>query len=207
MVMAPVGLLAIVLSPVVGKNIGKVDPRYFATFAFVVFALVLWMRSRFNTQADFGTIMIPTFVQGIAMAFFFIPLVTITLSGIAPERIPAASGMSNFMRITAGAFGTSIATTLWEDRAALHHAQLAESINQSSQGATSALNGLAAAGLNPEQALAQVNRLVDQQAFMLSSSELFYISALLFLTMIPLVWLTRPQRAGAGSADAAAGAH
>jgi len=207
MVMAPVGLLAIVLSPVVGKNIGKVDPRYFATFAFVVFALVLWMRSRFNTQADFGTIMIPTFVQGIAMAFFFIPLVTITLSGIAPERIPAASGMSNFMRITAGAFGTSIATTLWEDRAALHHAQLAEAVNQSSQGTVSALNGLAAAGLNPEQALAQVNRLVDQQAFMLSSSELFYISALLFLTMIPLVWLTRPQRAGAGSADAAAGAH
>jgi len=42
---------------------------------------------------------------------------------------------------------------------------------------------------------------------MLSSSELFYISALLFLAMIPLVWLTRPQRAGAGSADAAAGAH
>jgi len=207
MVMAPVGLLAIVLSPVVGKNIGKVDPRYFATFAFVVFALVLWMRSRFNTQADFGTIMIPTFVQGIAMAFFFIPLVTITLSGIAPERIPAASGMSNFMRITAGAFGTSIATTLWEDRAALHHAQLAEAVNQSSQGTASALNGLAAAGLNPEQALAQVNRLVDQQAFMLSSSELFYISALLFLAMIPLVWLTRPQRAGAGSADAAAGAH
>ncbi|PHM20389.1 MAG: MFS transporter [Curvibacter sp. PD_MW3] len=207
MVMAPVGLLAIVLSPVVGKNIGKVDPRYFATFAFVVFALVLWMRSRFNTQADFGTIMIPTFVQGIAMAFFFIPLVTITLSGIAPERIPAASGMSNFMRITAGAFGTSIATTLWEDRAALHHAQLAEAVNQSSQGTASALNGLAAAGLNPEQALAQVNRLVDQQAFMLSSSELFYISAVLFLTMIPLVWLTRPQRAGAGSADAAAGAH
>ncbi len=207
MVMAPVGLLAIVLSPVVGKNIGKVDPRYFATFAFVVFALVLWMRSRFNTQADFGTIMIPTFVQGIAMAFFFIPLVTITLSGIAPERIPAASGMSNFMRITAGAFGTSIATTLWEDRAALHHAQLAEAVNQSSQGTVSALNGLAAAGLNPEQALAQVNRLVDQQAFMLSSSELFYISALLFLSMIPLVWLTRPQRAGAGSADAAAGAH
>lgn len=208
MVMAPVGLLAIVLSPVVGKNIGKVDPRYFATFAFVVFALVLWMRSRFNTQADFGTIMIPTLIQGVAMAFFFIPLVTITLSGIAPERIPAASGMSNFMRITAGAFGTSIATTLWEDRAALHHAQLAELVTPSSQGASNALAGLTAAGLSPEQALAQINRLVDQQAFMLSSSELFYVSALLFLAMIPLVWLTRPlRRASAGSADAAAGAH
>jgi len=207
LVLAPVGLLAIVLSPVVGKNITKVDPRYFATFAFVVFALVLWMRARFNTQADFDTIMIPTIVQGIAMAFFFIPLVTITLSGLTPDRIPAASGMSNFMRITAGAFGTSIATTLWESRAALHHAQLVEGINQASQGTSNALAGLGAAGLSHEQALAQINRLVDQQAFMLSSSELFYISALLFLAMIPLVWLTKPERTGAGSADAAAGAH
>jgi DHA2 family multidrug resistance protein len=208
MVLAPVGLLAIVFSPLVGKNIGKVDPRYFATFAFIVFALVLWMRSRFNTQADFATIMVPTIVQGLAMAFFFIPLVTITLSGITPDRIPAASGMSNFMRITAGAFGTSIATTLWEDRAALHHAQLVENINQGSQATGNALAGLSAAGLNHEQALAQINRLVDQQAFMLSSSELFYVSALLFLAMIPLVWLTKPKRAGAaGSADAAAGAH
>lgn len=43
------------------------------------------------------------------MAFFFIPLVTLRLSGL--ERIPAASGLSNFARITAGAFGTSITTT------------------------------------------------------------------------------------------------
>lgn len=206
-VMAPVGLFAIVLSPIVGKSIGKVDPRYFATVAFVVFALVLWMRARFNTQVDMGTIMIPTIVQGIAMAFFFIPLVTITLSCIAPERIAAASGMANFMRITAGSFGTSIATTLWEDRAALHHAQLAEGIHQGSQGAGSALAGLAGAGLSPGQALAQVNRLVDQQAFMLSASELFYLSALLFLALIPLVWLTRPRRAVASGSDAGPGAH
>ena len=102
MVLAPVGVMALVLSPVVGKSIGKVDPRYFATFAFLVFALVLWMRSHFNTQADIATIMIPTIIQGVAMAFFFIPLVTITLSGLPPERIPTASGLSTFTRITAG---------------------------------------------------------------------------------------------------------
>ena len=44
------------------------------------------------------------------MTFFFIPLVTTTLSGIEPERIPAASGVSNFARILANSFGTSIAT-------------------------------------------------------------------------------------------------
>ncbi|MBI2768846.1 MAG: DHA2 family efflux MFS transporter permease subunit [Burkholderiales bacterium] len=207
-VMAPVGLLAIVLAPIVGKNIGKVDPRYFATFAFIVFALVLWMRSRFNTQADLFTIMVPTIVQGVAMAFFFIPLVGITLSGIPPQRLPAASGLSNFVRITAGAFGTSIFTTLWESRAAMHHAQLSEYINRGNGAANAAIAGFNSAGLSSEQALFQINRLIDQQAFMLAADDLFYVSAGLFLLMIPLVWITRPQSAAAaGGSEAAAGAH
>ena len=207
MVLAPVGAFALLLSPVVGKNIAKVDPRRFAAFAFVVFALVLWMRSNFNTQADFRTIMIPTIIQGVAMAFFFIPLVTITLSGISPERIPAASGLSNFVRITAGSFGTSIATTIWQDRAAMHHAQISEYVNQGSIATNSALGGLAGAGLTPDQALGTINRLVDQQAYMLAANDVFYVSALIFLLLIPLVFLTQHTKAGAGSADAAAGAH
>ena len=44
--------------------------------------------------------MIPTIIQGVAMAFFFIPLTTITLSGLPPDKIPAASGLTNFARIT-----------------------------------------------------------------------------------------------------------
>jgi MFS transporter, DHA2 family, multidrug resistance protein len=205
--LAPVGLMAMVLSPLVGKTVGTVDPRRYATFAFIVFALVLWMRSHFNTQADFGTILIPTVVQGVAMAFFFIPLMTITISGLAPDRIPAASGLTNFVRITAGAMGTSISTTLWESRAALHHAQLAEAVNAGNASVQQTLAGLSAAGLTPDQALAQVNRMVDQQAFMLAANDIFFLSAVLFLALIPLVWLTHPQRAGAGGSEAAAGAH
>jgi MFS transporter, DHA2 family, multidrug resistance protein len=206
MVMAPVGLLAMVLSPIVGKTVGRVDPRKYATFAFVVFALVLWMRSHFSTQADFATILIPTVIQGVAMAFFFIPLMTITLSGLTPDRIPAASGLTNFVRITAGAMGTSISTTLWESRATLHHSQLAEAISPGSSAAQATLSGLESAGLTAQQALAQVNRLIDQQAFTLAANDIFYLSAALFLVLIPLVWVTRRQQGGGGG-DAAAGAH
>src|SRR5260221_11277664 len=52
MATAPVGILAIVLSPWVGKNVSKIDPRKLASIAFVGFGLVLWMRSRFNAEAD-----------------------------------------------------------------------------------------------------------------------------------------------------------
>ncbi|MGJ7564227.1 DHA2 family efflux MFS transporter permease subunit [Variovorax sp. GB1R11] len=206
MIMAPVGLLAIFFSPIVGLTVAKIDPRRYATFSFLVFALVLWMRSNFNTQADFVTIIIPTVIQGIAMAFFFIPLVTITLSGLTPDRIPAASGLSNFLRITAGAMGTSLTTTLWDNRATLHHTQLSETINQGNNAATSAMSGLASSGLSTEQVLGQINRIVDQQAYMLATNDIFYASAILFLLLIPLVWLARPQKGGAGG-DAAAGAH
>jgi len=209
-VLAPVGLLALLLSPIVGKNIQKLDPRRLAVGSFVVFAVVLWMRSNFNTQADVGTILIPTVIQGIAMALFFIPLVTITLSGISPDKIPAASGLSNFVRIVAGSFGTSIATTVWQDRASLHHAQLSDAVNPVSDAATSALRGLTSAGLTPDQALGSINYLVDQQAYMLAAADVFYVSALIFLALIPLVFLTKRDRSShtsAGSSDAASGAH
>jgi len=53
-----------------------------------------------------------------------------------------------------------------------------------------------------------VNRLVDQQAFMLAANDIFLLSAALFLVLIPLVWISRPQRSAAGSGtEAAAGAH
>ena len=204
--LAPVGLLAILFMPLVGKMVGKVDPRLMSSFSFVVFAIVLWMRSRFNTQADLETILIPTVIQGLGMAFFFIPLITLAFTGLAPDRIPAASGLSNFVRITAGAMGTSICTTLWDDRAALHHAQLVEQVGNASGPAASELFArLGAAGLSPTQVAAQVNRLVDQQAYMLAANDVFSVSAALFVLLIGLVWLARPAVGGA-AADAG-GAH
>ncbi len=204
---APVGLFAILLSPVVGKYIGKVDPRLFATAAFAIFGVALFWRTLYNTQADFGFLVRPIILQGAAMAFFFIPLVTLTLSGLPPDRIAAASGLSNFARITAGAFGTSIATTMWEDRAILHHARLTEAINSGSATATQYLNGLQASGFSAEQSLAAVNRTIDVQAFMLGANDIFYASSLLFIALIGVVWLARPVKAGGAGAEAAAGAH
>ena len=206
-VLAPVGVMAILLSPMVGKNIGKVDPRRLASVAFIVFALVLWMRSQFNVQADMGTILIPTIVQGIAMAFFFVPLVSLTLSGLTPDRIPAASGLSNFARITAGAFGTSIATTLWENRASMHHAHLAETINPGNIATAQILTDLQSTGLSMSQALAVVNRNIDQQAYMMSANDIFFASSMIFIILLGVVWLARPlPNAGSGGADAG-GAH
>jgi len=203
---APVGILAIIMSPIVGKMLSRHDPRVIATFAFLVFSLISYMRSDFNTQVDIYTIMLPTFIQGAAMATFFIPLTTLSLSGLEPHRIPAAAGLSNFVRLLFGAFGTSITTTLWENRAALHHAQLTEAARPGEPAFDAIMGGLQRQGLGHEQSAAVINNMINEQAFTMSATDVFYASAILFLLLIALIWVARPTSSNT-SAEASAGAH
>ena len=199
--LAPVGILAILLTPLIGKKVTVWDPRRIATVAFLGFAVVLWMRSQFTVQTDLVHILVPTIMQGAAMAMFFIPLTTLTLAGIPPERIPSAAGLSNFTRITAGAMGTSIATTVWESRAAMHHAHMTETLVQGQGVFGITLESLQSSGLSSAQALAQINRLIDQQAFTRAADDIFLASAFIFIGLISVVWLTQrpgPLAAAAG---------
>jgi MFS transporter, DHA2 family, multidrug resistance protein len=208
LVLAPVGVLAIMLTPFVGRFSDRFDPRILVTISFAVFALVLFMRAHFNTDATIGTLLIPTIIQGAGMAAFFIPLMSMALGGLPPDRIPAASGLSNFARITAGSFGTSITTTLWDRRATLHHAQLIEHLDPNNPVTSQALGTLHAGGVGQDQSYELLNRLVDSQAFMLSANDIFYVSGIIFIGLIGLVWMARPLRSGGGGgAAAASGAH
>lgn len=191
---APVGILALLLSPFVGRRVGKTDPRMLASVAFLIFAISLYLRTRYNTQANFGFLVVPIIVQGAAMAFFFVPLISLTLSGLGAERIPAASGLSNFARILAGSFGTSIATAVWDNRAILHHAQLTEYVSNSSAATGQYLRTLQAGGLSLQQAGAVINRSIDVEAHLLAANDLFWASAVLFLLMIGVIWLARPAK-------------
>jgi DHA2 family multidrug resistance protein len=192
--LAPVGVLAFFLSPLVGRNISRFDPRILASISFLFFAIVLWMRSRFTTDADFFSIAVPAVVQGVAVACMFVPLTTILLSGLGPERIAAASGLSSFFRMTAGAFGTSITTTLWDSRAQLHHAQLADQITAYNPPATQAIAQLQTQGWSTDQTMALFARLIDVQSYTLAADEIFYAGAVLFIVLVGFIWLAHPQR-------------
>jgi DHA2 family multidrug resistance protein len=191
---APIGLLAILFMPMVGKSMGRIEPRTFAMLGFAVFALASFMRAGFNTDMGFMDMVWPQFIQGIAIAGFFIPLSAIIITGLDHARIPDATGLSNFVRITAGAFGASISVTLWENRAALHHAQLSEAITPYHPAAQMALDGLYAHGFSEQQALATLNRVIDTQAATLSAIEFFWVSGIVFLFLIALIWFARPVR-------------
>ncbi|MEX3957543.1 DHA2 family efflux MFS transporter permease subunit [Trinickia sp. EG282A] len=206
LVTAPLGIFAVLLAPVMAKVMPKSDPRVLATLAFVGYAGVFLMRSHYTTDVDQWTLVLPTLLQGIPTALFFVPLTAIILSGLPAEKIPAAAGVSNFARVFAGAAGTSLVTTGWNDRTILHHAQLAEqaSVDNPAYGAAIA-NVHAVLGGSVDQAVAFFERSLNAQAAMLGLNDIFWLSAGIFVVIIPLIWLTKPAKGGGGAA--AAGAH
>ena len=169
--LAWVGPFALLLTPLVGRYVSPRNIRWLSTVPFLMFALMFWLRSRFTIGDSYWDYSLPTLIQGIAMATFFIPLVAISLSGLAPNRIPSATGLSNFARITAGSFATAIYTSMWGDRAALHHEQLVSHIYAGNPVTTPVIHGMQAQGFSYEQALGVINRLLDQQAYTIAFGE------------------------------------
>ena len=196
-VMAPVGIFAILLSPIVGKLLPKIDARLVVTMAFIIFAVVFYLRAQFTPQVDTMTLMIPTVIQGAAMAMFFIPLTSIILSGLPPEKIPAAAGLSNFVRIMFGGIGTSLTSTLWDSRSTLHHAQLAEHTGPQNAAFGQTVQTLTAQGLPEPAAWAVIERTLSVQASTLAATDIFMMSAWMFLALIALVWITKPSKSSA----------
>ena len=207
LVTAPLGIFSVVLAPVMGKIMPRSGMRVLATLAFLGFAGVFLMRSHYTTDVDAYTLVLPTLLQGIPTALFFTPLTAIILSGLPPEKIPSAAGLSNFVRILAGAMGTSLLTTGWNDRTILHHERLVEQTSVNNPAFTHAIDGLQTTlNASADKARAFFEASLNAQATMLGLNDIFWLSAVIFVLIIPLIWLTRPVK-GAAAGAAGAGGH
>jgi len=89
----------------------------------------------------------------------------------------------------------------------MHHAQLTEQANLGNPVFTQSIQQMQnATGLNEAQAHGLFDSMVTQQAAQLGVNDLFYISAGIFVLLIGLIWITRPERAQSADAGAAASA-
>ncbi|CAN5118967.1 DHA2 family efflux MFS transporter permease subunit [soil metagenome] len=191
LVSAPSGMAAVLTTIVVSRFAGKVDARIMATIAFGGFALSYFMRSGFTTYADFWHLMTPLLFQGMAMGMFFMAMLNISLDGIPPERMPSATGISNFARITAGSFAASVVVTLWDRREAVHQSHLSEISGPASLPFGDAVARLGSLGLTDTQAAAMISRQMVGQAYLLASTDIFWASAWLSMMLGMIVWLAR----------------
>jgi len=201
---APIGILSLVFSPFVGRNLHRYDLRVLATIAFLVFAGVSFWTSGFSTDIGYFNLFLPRFIQGIGVAFFFVPLASMSLSELTPNELASGAGLSNFLRILAGSFGTSLSITLWDRRAALHYSQLVEHVTNANPASVQAFDRLQSLTGSADAAYAALGRIVTKQAVMLATDDVFWLSGCLFLGLIAVLWLARrPRTVGSVAGDAA----
>lgn len=201
---APVGILPVLMSPIIGRFAHRLDMRKLVTFSFIMYAYCFfWRAYTFEPGMDFGASAWPQFIQGFAVGCFFMPLTTIILSGLPPERMAAASSLSNFIRTLAGSIGTSITTTLWSNRESLHHAQLTENITPFNPAAMQTYQQLEGLGMSHQQASGWIAREITNQGLIISANEIFWLSGGAFLVLLILIWFARPPFTSGGGAGGA----
>ena len=191
------GVLAVVMSPIAAQLVNRVDPRALTSFGIFWFAMVAFWRSGFTTDVDFWHVFAPALALGFGVPFFFVPTTRIALGAVEPGEIAAAAGLSNFMRTTAAAFAASLSTTYWDTSASSARDQLAGLLNN----VQGRIDDLVGQGLGPDQALGQIDRLVQVQSVMLATDRVFFVTGFVFLVMGFLIWLApRPKAAAAAPA-------
>jgi MFS transporter, DHA2 family, multidrug resistance protein len=203
LVAAPSGVVAVILTPFAARMMNRIDARWTASVALLAFAGSFFLRSQYTTDVSFGALVVPMLVQGVAMSTFFISMVTLSLNGVQGAQVPSASGLYNFLRITAGSFAASIVGTWWEQSANMHQSRLSEVIGSTDPSFTLALGKLQGVGLTMQQAVGAVTNQVTGQAFMLATDDIFRIAAFAMLLLVPCVWLTKKAMGAGGAAHAA----
>jgi MFS transporter, DHA2 family, multidrug resistance protein len=208
---APVGIVPFFLSTTVGRNLKRFDLRIVAALSLFLFALSLFYQSTFTTQVDLRTIMLTRLSQGFGLAIFFLPLTQLTLGEIPKDRYASAAGLFHFIRILVGSgFGTSLSIEIWTRMEIFHHSRLTEAFTSYRPMITQFYTYLG--GLNTGFNQEVINQLSDieitKQAFMLSTNDLSWLGAWIFIAMIPFVFLCkrvqRPNQEGPAMQEHAA---
>lgn len=202
---APIGILPVLLTPFVGLYAARFDLRVVASLAFVAMALTSFARSSFNLDVDFNHVAMVQLWQGLGVALFFMPVLTILLSDLEPHEIAAGSGLATFVRTLGGSFAASLTIFAWNQRGTIHHARLTEHIGAYDPAIQQTVTTLG--GGDPQRGAVVLNQMVSQQAAQIGFNEIFHLLGILFLVVIVFVWIAKPPFLAKIGGGAAADGH
>jgi DHA2 family multidrug resistance protein len=204
LVLGPGGIATMIAMPVAGNLVNRINPKYLLSFGIVINAYATYLMSNFNLYADFNTVIWPRIVLGVGMGFFFIPLTTMTMSGIKREDMGNAAAIYNLVRNLGGSFGVAFVTTMLSRKAQFHQNHLIENLTpfdtayqmfarQSSQflqyrGFDDVTSGFGGLGM--------IYRNLLRQASMMAFNDAFFITCIIMVCVLPLVFVMKRRSPG-----------
>jgi DHA2 family multidrug resistance protein len=211
LVLSPGGIMVVIMLPVVGKLLTRIEARWLVIVGVLIVATSLFHMATFNLDIDFRTAMMARIYQSAGMAFLFVPINVMAFYFIPKEKFNNATGIINLARNIGGSVGIAGVVTVLARRAQFHQGMLSSHMTPFDSAYQGMLNGSARilylAGSNATDALTQAHGLayglLQRQATMLAFVDDFWLMGLMFLSLIPLMFLMKKS----GTHKAAASAH
>ena len=197
---SPRGVGTAICMPLVGYLLGKGwDGRKMMVFGFAVASMAFFGYSHMNLQSGTWDILLHQINQGVGMAFVFVPLTVLTMGPIPQAETGYATSLYSVMRNVGSSVGVSFVTTFVARRSQFHQSVLVAHVTpyslQTEQMLAQSRTMLSGRGSDwataGRQSLGLLYGVVQQQAALLSFVEAFRIMGLLFLAVIPLIFLMR----------------
>ena len=207
--LSPGGLTVMVLMPLVGFLVGRVDNRYLIAYGFAISAAALALMHTLNLGVSYSYIAWLRVFQASGLAFLFVPINTIAYTDIPREKNNDVSGLTNLARNIGGSVGTSFLTTWLARRGQFHQERLGSHLTESSlamQQQVRAMEGFFMSSVRGPASAAQARMMAQGSIYrqlITQSTMLAYLDVIAVLSagcacMIPLVFLMKKRRSGEG---------
>ena len=187
------GITMFLTAPIVGRLMQRVDLRYIVAAGLVIFACGSLQMTWLTRDYDFYELLLPQILRGIGMMFAMVPINTIALGTLPPDRVKNASGLFNLTRNLGGAVGLAVINQVLNERTDLHIARLHERVTWGNATATETLNmftqrlqGMGDAAL---MAMKQLSQIVHRQAVVMGYGDAFLMLTLFYFGLSLLVML------------------
>jgi len=197
LVLGPGAFVIVALAPFVVRLIPKIGAKRMIFFGYSVLGLAMWYFASFDTDVDYAHEAWARALQGLGLAFLFVPVSQTAYSRLPKDKNNKASSLTNLFRNQGGSFGIAFVTTLLERRAQFHQNVIAESTTPGDPQVQSALAQLtesfaqrgAPEGTAAGMARGQLYQLVQEQANMLAFNDCFHVLGWIALLTAPLALL------------------
>ena len=200
--MAPRGLGSLVVTPIAGLLVNRVDPRRLLAVGFVASAFSLYWMSWLNLQAGFWDVFWPQFLQGAGMGLLFVPLTTVAMDRISLKDMGQATSIFNLLRNIGGAVGIAMVQTVLARDRQEHFNVLGAHVQPYSFATQTMFANLRATFIArgsdvttaTSRAYAALFGMVQKQAAMVAFLDTFRLLAVVFVLMLPLLFLMKKPR-------------
>ncbi len=207
--MVPRGLGMLIMTPVVGLLIGRVDPRKLLAVGFALGAVTLYWFSLLDLTAGYWDYFWPQLIQGFGFAMLFVPLVTVSMDPIPNEKMGNATSIFNLMRNVGGSTGIAVTQTMLERGSQRHINILGAHVNPYNPIVQERLRQLqsafAARGADPATAAQRAQGAlwgtVQKQAAILTFNDAFRVLGIILIILVPFSFIMKRPRGSSKSAS------